>query len=80
MSALEVLATTLAACAAFMAWFIVVDVRAWLDGKPETLTASTVIRRWAMRSPARMAALTGAILTPILLVAWLLGHFPLGLW
>lgn len=80
MSALAVLAVALSACIAFMSWFVVVDVKVWLDNKPETLTASTVIRRWMRRSPARTAALTAAILSPLLLVAWLLGHFPLGLW
>ena len=80
MTALEVLAVALAVSALSMAWFVIEDVRAWLDNKPETLTASTVIRTWMLRSVTRKVALTSAILSPIILVAWLLGHFPLGLW
>lgn len=80
MSALATLAISIAVSAVVFVWFAIVDIRAWRDGRPETLTASTVIRAWASEHKARMSALTLAILSPIILVVWLLGHFPLGLW
>ena len=79
-SALYTLAGALAISAAAMGWFVVKDVKVYLDNKPETETASTEIRRWMRQSKSHFVALLAAILSLTAPIIYLLGHFPLGWW
>ena len=80
LTALHTLAGALAISSTVFGYFVYKDVKVWLDNKPETETASTEIRRWMRHSWFNKTALTGAILSPLVLVVYLLGHFPLGWW
>ena len=79
-SALITLGAALAVSSLAMGWFVVKDVKVWLDNKPETETASTEIRRWMRQSKLHFLALTGAILSLSSIIIFLMGHFPLGWW
>jgi hypothetical protein len=80
LTAFQTLVIATGISSAVFGWFAWKDVKVWLDQKPETETASTVIRHWMNASLVNFAAVCTPIVFGAALIVWLAGHFPLGLW